>query len=198
MEFRDVLRRRRMVRNYQDRPVDDAAVQRIVDAGMRAPSAGFSQGLRFVVVTDQSVRRTLAEAAGELHYVAQGFEPWMSRAPVHIVVGVREDDYHERYREPDKLTADGSEMDWPIPYWWVDAGAAMMLLLLAAVDEGLSAGFFGFHRAKGVKDPLGIPEDVMPIGIVTVGHPAPDRRSGSLSRGRKPAAEVVHHERWGY
>lgn len=196
MEFRDVLRRRRMVRNYQDRPVDDAAVQRIVDAGMRAPSAGFSQGLRFVVVTDQSVRRTLAEAAGESHYVAQGFEPWMSRAPVHIVVGVREDDYHERYREPDKLTADGSEMDWPIPYWWVDAGAAMMLLLLAAVDEGLAAGFFGAHRVDGLRTVLEIPDDVVPIGVVTIGHPAPDRRSGSLDRRWKPEGIVVHHERW--
>jgi nitroreductase len=112
-----------------------------------------------------------------------------------VVVCVREDDYHERYREPDKLRDDGTEIAWPVPYWWVDAGAAMMLILLAAVDEGLAAGFFGFHRIEAVKALLGIPDDVAPIGIVTIGHPAPDRRSSSLERGRKPA--LVHHERWG-
>ena len=72
----------------------------------------------------------------------------------------------------------------------------MMLLLLAAVDEGLAAGFFGFHRLEGLERVLGIPPEVTPIGVVTVGHPAPDRRSGSLARGRRPRSEVVRWERW--
>lgn len=196
MEFKEVVRKRRMVRNYTDEPVDAAAIDRIVAAGRRAPSAGFSQGQRFIVVRETAARTEIARVVGEHYYTDQGFDPWISRAPVHIVVCVREDDYHERYREPDKLHEDGSEEPWPVPYWWVDGGAALMLLLLAAVDEGLAAGFFGFHRAEGLKEFLAIPSDVMPIGIVTVGHPAPDRRSGSLSRGWKPAATVVHHERW--
>lgn len=196
MEFTDVLSKRRMVRNYTDEPVDPAVIERIVAAGRKAPSAGFSQGQRFVVVTDGETRRRVAAFVGEDYYTRQGFDPWISRAPVHITVCVREDDYHERYREPDKLQDDGTEMDWPVPYWWVDGGAALMLLLLAAVDEGLGAGFFGFHRAEGLKELLGIPPDVAPIGIVTIGHPAPDRRSGSLARGRKPTETVVHHERW--
>lgn len=197
MEFKEVLRKRRMVRNYTTEPVDEAALERILAAGRKAPSAGFSQGQRFIVVTDAAKREEIAGIVGEHYYTEQGFDPWISRAPVHIVVCVREDDYHERYREEDKLLQDGSEMDWPVPYWWVDGGAGMMLLLLAAVDEGLAAGFFGFHRAGGLKEALGIPQDVMPIGIVTVGHPAPDRRSGSLARGWRPASKVVHRERWG-
>ena len=196
MQFKDVLGKRRMVRNYTGAAVDPEAVARIVDAASRAPSAGFSQVQRFIVVTDQSVRNAIAKAADEPDYVANGFDPWISSAPVHIVVCVREDDYHERYNEPDKLD-DGVEIEWPVPYWWVDAGAALMLVLLAAVDEGLAAGFVGFHALPSIKETLGIPDDVTPIGVVTIGHPAPDRKSGSLKRGRKTKTQTVYKDRWG-
>ncbi len=195
MHFDEVVRKRRMVRNYQDRAVDPDALARICDYATRAPSAGYSQGQRLVVVTDADTRRAIARLGDEEGYVARGMDPWMSRAPVHVVVCVREEDYHERYREPDKVDDSGKEMDWPIPYWWIDAGATMMLVLLAAVAEGLAAGFFGVHRLAGLKELLAIPDDVTPIGIVTIGHPAPDRRSSSLARGRKP--DLVHRERWG-
>ena len=197
MDFKDIIKKRRMVRNYTSEPVDPVAVDRIVEAARRAPSAGFSQGQRFIVVTDQEVRRAIADAADEPEYVANGFDPWISSAPVHVVICVREDDYHERYRAPDKLVG-GQEIEWPIPYWWVDAGAALMLVLLAAVDEGLAAGFVGFHALPGIKETLGIPEDVTPIGVVTLGHPAPDRRSGSLKRGRKPRDQTTHRNRWNH
>jgi nitroreductase len=196
MEFSEVVRRRRMVRNYTGEQVDPGAVDRIVAATQRAPSAGFSQGLRLVVVTDTDIRRKIAELAGEAHYVAEGFEPWVSVAPVHLAICVREDDYHDRYNEPDKKGPGEDEIDWPVPYWWVDAGAALMMALLAAVDEGLAAGFVGFHSVPELKETLGIPDDVSPIGVVTIGHPAPDRRSSSLKRGRRAEETVVHRDRW--
>ena len=195
MEFADVIRHRRVVRNYTDQPVDPASVERILDVARRAPSAGFSQGQGFVVVTEPGRRQRIAELADEPAYVAQGFDPWISRAPVHVVVCVSEKVYRDRYSEPDKAGTDAAQ-DWPVPYWWVDAGAAMMLILLAAVDEGLAAGFLGSHAMPELKRELGIPEEMEPIGIVTIGHPAPDRRSGSLAKGRKDAAEVVHREAW--
>ena len=185
-----------MVRNYLADPVDPAAVDRILDAARRAPSAGFSQGHSFVVVTDPDRRAHIAELADEPAYVAQGFDPWISRAPVHVVVCINEAAYHRRYQEADKLNEDGTEIEWPVPYWWVDAGAVMMLVLLAAVDEGLAAGFLGTHAVPALKDFLGLPDEVAPIGIVTIGHAAPDRRSGSLARGRRPWDETVHRERW--
>jgi nitroreductase len=196
MEFKQVVNRRRMVRNYSTDPVDERAVERIIEIARHGPSAGFTQGVHFVVVTRADLRHAIAEAAGEETYAASGFDRWMSRAPVHIAVCVREADYHARYSEPDKLQPDGTELPWPIPYWWVDAGAALMLLLLACVDEGLSAGFFGWHRLGGVERILGLPEEVTPIGVVTLGHGAPDRRSSSLTRGRRPAPEVVHYNEW--
>ena len=195
MDFSEVVRRRRMVRNYTDEGVDEATIARLLDAARRAPSAGFSQGQRFIVVTDADARRAVAAAGGEDDYVAAGFDPWLSRAPVHVVVCTRVADYEERYREPDKAgSPDATE--WEIPYWYVDAGAALMSLLLAAVNEGLAAGFAGIHSFDGIREVLGIPADVTPIGVVTIGHPAPDRRSSSLDRGPRPEAEVVFRDRW--
>ncbi|MBT8216146.1 MAG: nitroreductase family protein [Acidimicrobiia bacterium] len=195
MEFAELLARRRMVRNYLPDPVPDEVIDRIMERARRAPSAGFSQGQSFVVVTDQERRAAIAALAHEDHYVAAGFDPWLSRAPVHIVVCTSEAVYRARYAEPDKTGA-GEAHEWPVPYWFVDAGAALMLLLLAVADEGLAAGFAGSHSLEGIKELLGIPDDVSPIGLVTVGHPAPDRKSGSLARGWKPIEDVVHREQW--
>lgn len=195
MDFAEVVRRRRIVRNYTDEPVTPEAIERILDTARRAPSAGFSQGQSFVVVTDPQRRQRIAELADEQAYMAKGFDPWISRAPVHIVVCVSEQVYRDRYAEPDK-SGSAADQHWPVPYWWVDAGAAMMLILLAAVDEGLAAGFLGSHAMPQLKQELGIPRDVEPIGIITIGHPAADRRSGSLARGRKKSTDVVHREIW--
>ena len=197
MEFDEVVRRRRMVRNYIDAPVDDDVLARILYRASRAPSAGFSQGVTFVAVTDETTRREIARLAGEDEYVTEGFDPWISRAPVHVMICTRKGAYLERYREADKDGDDGpkgTEEGWPIPYWWVDGGASMMLLLLATVDEGLAAGFLGAHNIDAIEELLGIPEDVSPVGIVTIGHPAPDRRSGSLARGRRP--DTVRRDHW--
>ncbi len=201
MEFADVLRSRRMVRRYTDEPVDREAVERIAARGRKAPSGGFSQGVRLVVVTGDAMRRRIAELAQEAEYVKDGFEPWISQAPVHIVVGIREESYHERYRRPDKLLEDGSEIDWHVPWWWVDAGKAMMLLLLAAIDEGLGAGLFGLFPAEHnelLREELGMPGDVYVVGVVTIGHAAPDDGRGSSRRKFPwlPLEEVVRWEHW--
>lgn len=197
MEFQEVLARRRMVRNYTGEPVDTDAVDRIARAALSAPSAGFSQGQAVVVVTDPDRRRAIAQAAGEPDYVAMGFDPWVSAAPVHIVLCVSEAAYHRRYRMPDKLDSSGNEIEWPVPFWWVDAGASMMAVLLAAVDEGLAAGFLGVHAFERLAELLGVPDDYSIVGVITVGHPAPDRRSSSLDLGRRPRASVIHRDRWG-
>jgi len=185
-----------MVRNYVDEPIADEVLARIAEAGRRAPSAGFSQGLALVVVTDRSTRLGIAELAGETEYLAHGFDPWISRAPAHLVLCVSEAAYHRRYQEADKIDEDGDETEWPIPYWWVDAGAAMMAVLLAAVDEGLAAGFLGVHSIPGLQSLLEIPSEFTPIGVITIGRGLEDRRSGSLQRGWRPVSDVIHWQRW--
>jgi len=199
MDFYEVVRRRRMVRNYTDEPVADEALERMLGTARKAPSAGFSQGQQLVVVTEPAKRSEIARLCDEDSYVAQGFDRWISQAPVHVVVCVRPETYLERYREPDKGGPEGEAgqaENWPVPYWWVDAGATMMLLLLSAEAEGLAAGFLGSHAMPELRRHLGIPDDVEPVGIVTIGHPAPDRRSGSLARGWKPDTEVIRRESW--
>jgi FMN reductase [NAD(P)H] len=196
VDFADVLARRRMVRNYQDRPVDPEALERIADAALRAPSAGNSRAIAVVIVTDPATRAAIARLADEDDYVVKGFDPWISRAPAHLVISVSEKVYRDRYSEPDKAGPDGSQIDWPVPYWWVDAGAALMTVLLATIDEGLAAGFLGAHSLHELSELLSLPDHHQPIGVVTVGHPAPDRKSTSLDRPPQPRHAVVHHERW--
>jgi len=195
MEFSEVVRRRRMVRNYLPDPIPAEALERVLDRARRAPSAGFSQGQSFVVVTDPERRRAVAALAHEEEYVSAGFDPWLSRAPVHVIVCTSEAVYRDRYSEPDKASPDDAQ-DWPVPYWHIDAGASLMLLLLAAVDEGLAAGFAGSHNLAGIKSLLDIPDEVTPIGLVTLGYAAPDRQSGSLDRGWKAVEDVIHLEAW--
>jgi nitroreductase len=197
MEFRDVVRKRRMVRNYDpEQPVARESLERIAAAAQRAPSAGFSQGQRLVVVTDAATRRRIADICNEPEYVASGFDPWVSRAPALIVPCVSEAIYHARYQEPDKVNEDGTEINWPIPYWYMDIGATALLIHLAAINEGLAAGFLGLADYSELKRELGIPPDQQPVGVITIGNPLPDRRSGSLKRGWVKADDFVHWERW--
>ena len=196
MEFGEVLARRRMVRSYTDESIPDESLDRIARAALSGPSAGYSQGIALVVVEEQSRREAIAALAREPEYLAAGFDPWISTAPAQIVIAVSEKAYLDRYREPDKLSADGIEIRWPVPYWWVDAGAALMAALLAAVDEGLAAGFLGVHAIPELATIVELPEDFQPIGIVTIGHPSSDRRSSSLDRGKKPLETLLHREVW--
>lgn len=195
MDFADVVRRRRMVRRYLPDPVDGGALERILATARRTPSAGFSQGQHLVVVTQRARRQAIADVCREPEHVARGFDRWLSTAPVHVVPCVRRSDYDRRYAHADKARSEGPA-GWQVPFWWVDAGATLMLVLLAAVDEGLAAGFVAVPDPPALRDVLDLPGDVDPVGVITVGHPAPDRRSASLARGRRPADEVIHRERW--
>ncbi len=196
MDFVEVVRRRRMVRHFTSEPVAPEVVDRMLELARHAPSAGFTQGQSFVVVTRPELKARIAQCCGEQEYVAGGFDPFISEAPVLVIACTSEDAYHRRYQEPDKLLEDGSEIVWPVPFWHMDAGCAVMVLLLAVVNEGLAAGFAGIHETDALRELLGIPPSVTPVGVIPIGHPAPDVRSGSLKRGRKPDAAYIHHERW--
>lgn len=185
-----------MVRRYRAAPVDAATVDRILDAARCAPSAGFAQGVDLVIVTSEERRRRLATAAGESEYLARGFEPWLSVAPVHIIVACQPDAYRARYSEADKSRSTPPDQ-WPAPYWWVDAGAMLMLLLLAAEDEGLAAGFLGSHAFDDLAALAGFPDGYEPLGLVTVGHPAPTSRQSERQSRQRPLTEFEHSEAWG-
>jgi nitroreductase len=197
MDFYEVVRKRRMVRHFTDEPAPTEVVDRIISAAQRAPSAGFSQGVSFVVVTDPKTRQAIAAIADEGEYTSGGFDPFVSQAPVQVIICTSEKVYKERYREPDKKPdPEADEMEWPVPYWHTDAGCALMLILLAAVNEGLAGAFVGVWNQRALQELLGIPEDFIPIGVTMIGHGAPDVKSGSLQRGRRRLEDILHREHW--
>ncbi len=196
MDFAALIQKRRMVRNFTDEPVSEEALQRILEAAQRGPSAGFTQGQYVIVVTKPETRRKIAGLCGEEEYTEGGFDPFISKAPLLLVPCANEGSYHRRYQEADKVQDDGSEIVWPVPYWFMDAGCAVMLILLAVVNEGLAAGFAGFADLQGARELLGIPQEATPVGVIPIGHPAPDKKSPSLKRGRKPLTEQVRYEKW--
>jgi nitroreductase len=198
MEFRDILRSRRMHRAFLPEPLPDEQVERIVSVIRRAPSGGFSQGGSIVVVTDDAKRAEIARAFGDEHYSTNG-RNFIADAPVHMVISANESRYHARYNEADKLAATGGvEVTWPVPYWFVDAGALMMLVLMAAIDEGLAGAFIGHPDQKRIFDELlGLPEDVVPIGLALIGKPGESPSIGSRLKSRQRSLDdLIHRGRW--
>jgi nitroreductase len=191
-----------MVRHYAPDPVPQDVLERILGTVRRAPSAGYSQGQRLLVVMDEAGRAATLRAFRDTGWESPAdVEPWLESAPVHVLVCTREDDYHERYRLPDKLD-EGEEIEWPVPYWFVDAGAALMLILLAAIDEGLAAGVSGvpLDAAAALRESFGIPDDVTIVALVTIGVAAPDPGWSAITsrrtQPRRAPDAVIHHERW--
>lgn len=209
MDFQDVVRRRRMVRTYTDAPVERAAVDRMLANAVRAPSAGFSQGWGFLVLdTPVDVARfwDVTAPAGP----ASRWLRSMRVAPVVVVPHADPAAYRTRYAQPDKQrdvtdpggagTDPAADVPWAVPYWYVDAGMAALLVLQTAVDEGLGACFFGIpaERTAAYREAFGVPEHLEPVGAITVGHPAlVEHLPGSAARRPRRAVEdVVHRGRW--
>ncbi|MFI6762763.1 nitroreductase family protein [Micromonospora sp. NPDC050417] len=200
MEFAQVVRARRMVRNYDpDRPVPPDLVERLLDHAVRAPSAGFSQGWGFLVLETAGDRARFWSATSPDPAASGRWLTGMRRAPLIVVPHANRSAYLDRYAEPDKGWTDRDQSRWPVPYWHVDTGFAALLILLTAVDEGLGACFFGIppERVSAYRDEFGVPDEFSPIGALTIGYRAPDHRPASLKRGRRPLDQVVHRGQWG-
>jgi nitroreductase len=188
-----------MVRRFDQRPVPTDVMDRILDAGRRAPSAGFAQGVEFLVLDTREAIETFwtitrdPEFGWDLEDVAVG--------PTAIVLPIPDPGrYLERYSQPDKIAFGMDDADhWPVKFWEVDAAMASMLMLLAAVDEGLGGWFFGItHGERELLDRFAVPDGLRPIGIMGFGFAAEDERpSGSwMSRDRRPFSEQVHRNGW--
>jgi nitroreductase len=197
MEFQDVVRKRRMVRSFESKPLPPEVVERIVRNAQRAPSAGFSQGWAFLVLegaqTEAYWKAVGPRDAGGFRYQD------LFNAPLLVVCLSDKHAYLDRYAEADKGWTDRSEARWPAPYWDIDTGMAALLMLLTAVDAGLGALFFGVPPEKiGVlRERFGIPDELSPIGTVAVGYAKTgDPPSRSLERGHRGADKVVHRGRW--
>lgn len=186
MEFQDVVRRRRMVRAFRPDSLDEASIRRLLDNALHAPSAGFTQGWGFLVLTEPGDRaRFWHEAWPEPERSGARREAVMD-APLVVVCYSSKEAYLERYAEPDKGWTDRDERRWPAPFWDIDAGFAAELMLLTAVDLGLGALFFGLEHHDAVAKAFGVPPDHRAIGALAIGHPAPagGRGAAQPARGR--------------
>jgi nitroreductase len=191
MDFQEVIRRRRMVRRYDaERPVPPEMRDRLLANAQRAPSAGFSQGWAFLVLEDGADRDRFWSTTRD-DGLTDSWLDGMQTAPLLVVALSHKDAYLDRYAEADKGWRDRDESQY-------GTGMAALLMLLTAVDLELAACFFGIapHRIAPLRAEFGVPDAYTPVGVVSVGYPAPDRRSPSLARGRRDPEEVVHHGRW--
>jgi nitroreductase len=195
MEFRDAVRRRHMIRSYDGRPLPHDVLERIVDAGRRAPSAGNTQGTEFLVLEGPEQTARFWEVVVREPERTTGRWAGMRTAAAIVVPLSNKQAYLDRYAEPDKAGL-GLEVEsgWSLPYWDIDAAFAVMLMLLAATDEGVGALFFAVTDGE-VLDQFAVPSTYRPIGAVTLGYPAATLvTSPSLARGHR--TDTVHWGRW--
>jgi nitroreductase len=214
MQFAEVLRRRRMIRSYDAaRSVPADALDTILEAARRSPSAGFTQGVSLLVLSTDSERETYWRITAD---AGSSWLRGMRTAPVLITVWTSEEAYLDRYAEADKGWTDRNPARWSAPYWFVDGGMAAMAALLSAVDNDLGACFFGIpaDRITAVREAFGVPTSQLSVGVISLGYPTPapamrpEPVEGSASTGsprimgsptrrpRKALSEVIHRGTW--
>lgn len=196
-----MVRQRRMVRQYDpDLPVPALVINTALRNAIRAPSAGFSQGWDFLVLTRPEERQAYWAATTDADDEPDAWLEGIHSAPALILCLSDEGTYLRRYAEPDKGWTDMDEARWPVPYWDIDTGMAALMMLLTAVDEGLGGCFFGAppETHDDVLQAFGIPRDRNLVGVVSLGYPVPHAKSGSLKRGLRGLDQVAHYGRFGH
>ena len=199
MELTEIVRRRRMIRRFDQLPVPPEMIDRILDLARRSPTAGFSQGVDFVVL---DTPKAIAAFWALTEDPDDPMDPDdIANGPTVIVLPIADKrPYLARYAEPDKIAFGMDQEDaWPVKFWEIDAAMASMVALLAAVDESLGGWFFGIVTGeRALLDHLGVPEGIRPVGVMGFGYRASeDEPSGSGStRTRRPLKDQIHRNRW--
>jgi nitroreductase len=212
-----------MVRSFSGRPLSEDVLQYVLAAARKAPSAGNTDAWDAVVLAGSEQTSRFWDATTTESWRERSRRwPGLSRAPAVICVFTSPKAYLKRYEEPDKRPSglgaselgdlgaselgDLSAFDlqdlgasaWPVPFWFFDAGAAVLAMLLAATDVGLGACFLGNFRGEATLcTSLEVPSGHRYVGAVLVGEPGgEDPRSASLARPRRKVSEAVHTGHW--
>ncbi|MFW6437572.1 MAG: nitroreductase family protein [Armatimonadota bacterium] len=169
MDVMDAIQQRFSVRKFKDYEVEQKKIERVLEAARLAPSARNLQEWRFVVVTDPEMREALSEAANGQRFVAE--------APA-VIVGCAVTSEHV--------------MSCGLHCFPIDVSIAMAYITLAAVEEDLGTCWVGAFNSDRVRNLLGIPNDVIVVGLMPIGYPdaqAPPKKRMSLD-------EIMMEERW--
>ena len=201
MDVGEALSRRRSCRSFLSRPIPDPVLEEVLSAFLRAPSAGNTWGQELLVLTGADVERYWAVTLPEVDRRTAFPWPGLLCAPVLVIPLVDPSAYLRRYGATDKAHAGlGDSLDaWPVPYWWVDVGASIMAVLVAAAAAELGSLLFGmFTHTASVLAEFGVPEDYQAAGVIALGYPSSDGNRASLSlKVPRPNLEMVlHHGQW--
>ena len=192
--LKELLLNRRVVRNYLETNEEFPNLSDIPKLAIKIPTAGFSRGIEIISVENKKNIKKLAIYANEESYLKKGYGKWLSNSKAIFLILINEQAYHERYKELDKQNQTSSS-NWSVPYWYVDAGAAMMNCMLLVEETGLKSGFLGSHNMEiqKIKSLLGIPEDIEILGFVTAGV---EGDSANLKKDNLNKKKLLHKEKY--
>ncbi len=167
MELKEAIEKRQSVRSYEDKPVPEEKLRRVLEAARLSPSASNMQPRKFVVVRGRKRREELARAASGQAFVGE--------APVVIAAVTT---------EPESIMTCG------VPRYAVDVAIAVDHMTLAAVDEGLGTCWIGSFSQEKVREILGIPDRYRVVALLPLGFP----RRESAAKQRKPLDRIACYE----
>ena len=189
--LQSLINKRKIVRNYVESKKNYPELKTITKYAIKIPTAGFSRGIEIIHVSEKQNIELLAKYSNEDIYVEKGYEKWISKSVSLFLIIINVDAYHKRYNEIDKITSKKST-DWETPYWYVDAGAAMMNCMLLIEEAGLRSGFLGSHNMSNdkIKRHLSIPDEYILLGFITAGVENESKNNTKTRKKRK----IVHNE----
>ena len=192
--LKELLLNRRVVRNYLETNEEFPNLSDIPKLTIKIPTAGFSRGIEIISVENKQNIKKLAIYANEESYLKKGYGKWLSNSKAIFLILINEEAYHERYKELDKQNQTSSS-NWSVPYWYVDAGAAMMNCMLLVEETGLKSGFLGSHNMEKqkIKSLLVIPEDIEILGFVTAGV---EGDSANFKKENLNKKKLLHKEKY--
>jgi len=190
--LQNLILNRRIVRNYIESDETNPDLSDIPKLTIKIPTAGFSRGIEIVSVENKESIQKLAIYANEETYIEKGFGKWISNSKAIFLILINEAAYHERYKMMDKKNETSSK-NWSVPYWYVDAGAAMMNCMLLIDETGLKSGFLGSHNMEvlEIKSLLNIPKNIEILGFVTAGV---EDSTKNIKKEKINRKKIIHKE----
>ena len=188
----NLLNNRKVVRNYKKTSLEDTNLKNISKFSIKIPTAGFSRGIEILNTLDVKKIKNVSRIFNEDNFIKDGKSPWISNSLALFFILLNEEAYHHRYSKNDKTNAVNSK-DWDVPYWYVDAGAAMMNCILLIEEKELSSGFMGLHNIdrKKIHEEFKIPDTYQIIGMITAGV---EDSNTDISKNKHNKKKLIHNE----
>ena len=188
----NLLNNRKVVRNYKKTSLEDTNLKNISKFSIKIPTAGFSRGIEILNTFDVKKIKNVSRIFNEDNFIKDGKSPWISNSLALFFILLNEEAYHHRYSKNDKTNAVNSK-DWDVPYWYVDAGAAMMNCILLIEEKELSSGFMGLHNIdrKQIHEEFNIPDTYQIIGMITAGV---EDSNTDIPKNKHNKKKLIHNE----